>query len=235
MTTTMHDTTLGWQDCPVCARLQRELELARVERERAWSALCGVDLQFREAMDAGRAYIGTDAWRRWRDLLDSLTLQDDRAAEHLQAALAAWGESIREHATPQPMEDEGPDGTGETPTIAHDDDHMPCTADLGSDHCDACESLHEEEDEPLYLCGSFINARAEQHETEENDMLRNAVRALEYADTTLIRHFSIGSRQGRRDTLRELRELLDGMVADLDNENSHQHAEALASKEGEAK
>lgn len=235
MTTTMHDTTLGWQDCPVCARLQRELELARVERERAWSALCGVELQFREAMDAGRAYIGTDAWRRWRDLLDSLTLQDDRAAERLQAALAAWGESIREHATPQPMEDEGPDGTGETPTIAHDDDHMPCTADLGSDHCDACESLHEEEDEPLYLCGSFINARAEQHETEENDMLRNAVRALEYADTTLIRHFSIGSRQGRRDTLRELRELLDGMIADLDNENSRQHAEALASKEGEAK
>ena len=178
MTTTMHDTTLGWQDCPVCARLQRALELARVERERAWSALCGVDLQFREAMDAGRAYIGTDAWRRWRDLLDSLTLQDDRAAEHLQAALAAWGESIRKHATPQPMEDEGPDGTGETPTIAHDDDHMPCTADLGSDHCDACESLHEEEDEPLYLCGSFINARAE----KEDETARELFGELRYGD-----------------------------------------------------
>lgn len=126
-------------------------------------------------------------------------------------------------------------GLATLPAEPVDDDHMPCTADLGSDPCDACESRHEEEDEPLYLCGSFINARAEQHETEENDMLRNAVRALERADTTLIRHFSIGSRQGRRDTLHELRELLDGMIADLDNENSHQHAEALASKEGEAK
>lgn len=108
MTTTMHDTTLRWQDCPVCARLQRELEQARVEREQAWSTLSGVDLQFREAMDAGRAYIGTTAWQRWRDLLDSLTLQDDLAAKHLQATLAAWGESIREHAEPQPAEAEEP-------------------------------------------------------------------------------------------------------------------------------
>ena len=238
MTTTMHDTTLYWQDCPVGLRLQRELEQARAEREQTWSALTGVDLQFREEVDAGRAYIGTTVWRRWRDLLDQVTLQSDLAPKHLQATLAAWGESIREHTTPQPTEnEETDDGTGEAPTTAQDDD-MPCMVDLGCDHCDMCENGHGEDDEPMYLCGSFINAQTELHakagqrETEEDDMLRNAVRDLEHGNTIPIRHFSIGSRQGRRDTLREL---LDDMIAELDNENNLQHAEALAYREGVAK
>lgn len=132
-------------------------------------------------------------------------------------------------------------GLPKLPAEPVDDDAMPCMVNLDCDHCDMCEDGHEEDDEPMYLCGSFINAQTERHaratqrETEEDDMLRNAVRALEQGDTTPIRHFSIGSRQGRRNTLRELRELLDDMIADLDDEHGAQHAEALAYREGGAK
>lgn len=58
----------------------------------------------------------------------------------------------------------------------------------------------------------------ERHETEEDDVLRDAVRAIEHGETTPIRAWGFGNRQGRRTALRELRELLDDMIADIDND-----------------
>ena len=55
-----------------------------------------------------------------------------------------------------------------------------------------------------------------QQETEEDDVLRDAVRAIEHGETTRIRAWGFGNRQGRRAALRELRELLDDMIASID-------------------
>ncbi|MFR0588197.1 hypothetical protein [Bifidobacterium sp.] len=59
----------------------------------------------------------------------------------------------------------------------------------------------------------------ERHETEEDDVLRDAVRAIEHGETTQIRAWGFGNRQGRRTALRELRELLDDMIAAIDANN----------------
>lgn len=59
-------------------------------------------------------------------------------------------------------------------------------------------------------------ATVERHEIEEDDVLRDAVRAIEHGETTRIRAWGFGNRQGRRAALRELRELLDDMIADID-------------------
>lgn len=61
-------------------------------------------------------------------------------------------------------------------------------------------------------------ATVERHEIEEDDVLRDAVRAIEHGETTRIRAWGFGNRQGRRAALRELRELLDDMIADIDND-----------------
>lgn len=101
----------------------------------------------------------------------------------------------------------------------HMDEYFADHADEARTGCDA-----DDGDDWPYRCGSFLNALserhapAERHENEEHDVLRNAVRALEHGDAAPLREFSIGSRQGRRETLRELRELLDDMIADLDDD-----------------
>lgn len=63
---------------------------------------------------------------------------------------------------------------------------------------------------------------ARQQETEEDDVLRDAVRAIEHGGTIQIRcEWDFGYRQGRRAALRELRELrelLDDMIASIDDD-----------------
>ena len=61
-------------------------------------------------------------------------------------------------------------------------------------------------------------ATVERHETEEDDVLRDAVRAIEHGETTRIRAWWFGNRRGRRAALRELRELLDDMIASIDDD-----------------
>lgn len=59
-------------------------------------------------------------------------------------------------------------------------------------------------------------------ETEEDDVLRDAVRAIEHGGTIQIRgEWDFGYRHGRRAALRELRELrelLDDMIASIDDD-----------------
>lgn len=63
---------------------------------------------------------------------------------------------------------------------------------------------------------------ARQQETEEDDVLRDVVRAIEHGETIQIRcEWDFGYRQGRRAALRELlelRELLDDMIASIDDD-----------------
>lgn len=95
-----------------------------------------------------------------------------------------------------------------------------------ADHADeACADRDtDDEDAGPYRCGSSLNALserralAERHEIEEDDVLRDAVRAIEHGDTTQIRAWGFGRRRGRRETLLELLELLDDTIADLDGD-----------------
>ncbi|WP_289098650.1 hypothetical protein [uncultured Bifidobacterium sp.] len=101
MTTTTHDTSISWMDCPVCAELHREVERADAEADKAWETYSSVDFQYREVRDDGRVGFGTKAWTQWHDLLDQLLHAYYDAADAHRARLEAWGESIREHDEPQ--------------------------------------------------------------------------------------------------------------------------------------
>lgn len=102
--TTTHDTSISWTDCPVCAWLRRELELATELAEQAWDTFSLRDATYREELDAGMVGFGTKEWKQWHDLLDQLRHAYYAAADAQRGRLAAWGDSIREHAKPQTQE-----------------------------------------------------------------------------------------------------------------------------------
>lgn len=86
-----------------------------------------------------------------------------------------------------------------------------------SEHSQCLQGAAGEVREPVVpLAETEEMHTVERHETEEDDVLRDAVRAIEHGETTQIRAWGFGNRQGRRTALRELRELLDDMIASID-------------------
>lgn len=136
MTTTTHDTSISWMECPVCGDLYREREHAGAAVEKAWASYSFFATTYRDAFDAGMVGCGTTAWSRWHDLLDQLLHTYYDAADIVRARMEAWGESIREHAKPQTTE-------AETTDEADPDDDMPCMIDVHTPctgHCCAAET-----------------------------------------------------------------------------------------------
>lgn len=97
MTTTTHDTSISWMDCPVCAELHREVERADAEADKAWETFSFFEATYREAFAAGMVGFGTKEWTKWHDLLDQLRHAYYAAEDAKRARLAAWGDSIRNH------------------------------------------------------------------------------------------------------------------------------------------
>lgn len=204
--------------CAACVEACERLDDASADRARAW-------LRYRDASEAYRADLASGALglgsrectRRWSDVdrlwheaqaryTEWIAVQHEAAqtiSEHSQCLQEAAGE-VREPVVPLPEMEEMHAFATDT-AGAHDD--------------------FAGDGEPLYLCGGFLNVQAERHATverheiEEDDVLRDAVRAIEHGETTRIRAWGFGNRQGRRTALRELRELLDDMIASIDADN----------------
>lgn len=215
---TQHDNA-DTTRCPVCETAVGHLDAAAADHAHAW-------LRYREASDeyfadlaSATISLGSQACeQRWNEVhqlwlktrtIYTVWVDAQRTAAytisgHSQHLQEAAGE-IREPAMP----------------LAETEEMRTVATDTG----DASASAHDDLDgdgEPVYQCGGFLNAHAERHatverhETEEDDVLRDAVRAIEHGETTRIRAWGFGNRQGRRAALRELRELLDDMIASID-------------------
>lgn len=217
---TQHDNA-DTTRCAACVEARERLDDASADRARAW-------LRYRDASEAYRADLAScalslgssECTQRWSEVnrlwheaqaryTEWIAVQHEAAqtvSEHSKHFQEAAGE-VREPAAPLAETEEMrmvATGTGDASASAHDD--------LDGDG------------EPVYQCGGFLNAHAgrhatvERHEIEEDDVLRDAVRAIEHGETTRIRAWGFGNRQGRRTALRELRELLDDMIASIDDD-----------------
>lgn len=135
--TTTHDTSISWTDCPVCAELNRKFERADAEADKAWETFSFFDTTYREAFAAGMVGFGTTAWTQWHDLLDQLRHAYYDATDTARARLDAWGESICEHAKPQPA--------AKTETPAAEPTPHGCDECLAArDHADSDDGEREE-------------------------------------------------------------------------------------------
>lgn len=239
MTTTC-DLSVDWNECPNCDLLKERIEVADAATRAAEVRVDCAWNEYLEARNNGLAYFCSPQYRAYHARIDNLeqALAEAHAAQ--TADIEAWAASIHEHhRLHEARQQEAEDGKD---VAADTDDAMPCTCAMcqaedgepaeteemrtvATGTGDAAASAHDDLDgdgEPLYLCGGFLNAQAERHatverhETEEDDVLRDAVRAIEHGETTQIRAWGFGNRQGRRTALRELRELLDDMIADID-------------------
>ena len=202
--------------CPVCETAVGHLDAAAADHAHAW-------LRYREASDeyfadlaSGAISLGSQACeQRWNEvhqlLLKARTLYTVWIDAQRTAAHTVSGHSECLH------EDSGEIREPAMP-LAEMEMHAFATDTAGA-HDDFAG-----DEGPLYLCGGFLNAQAERHATverheiEEDDVLRDAVRAIEHGETIQIRAWGFGNRQGRRAALRELRELLDGMIASIDDD-----------------
>lgn len=231
---TQHDNA-DTSRCAACVEARERLDDASADRARAW-------LRYRDASEAyfndtasGALSLGSsECTHRWNEVArlwhqsqacysEWIAVQHEAAhaiSEHSECLHEAAGE-VREPAAP----------------LAETEEMHAFATDTGDAHDDFAG-----DGEPVYLCGGFLNAQAarhatvERHETEEDDVLRDAVRAIEHGETTQIRAWGFGNRQGRRTALRELRELLDDMIAaiDADNQQSQQTPAAGTSPQGPA-
>lgn len=211
---TQHDNA-DTTRCAACVEARERLDDASADRARAW-------LRYRDASEAYRADLASGALslgssectQRWNEVnrlwheaqaryTEWIAVQHEAAhtiSGHSQRLQEAAGE-VREPAAP----------------LAETEEMHTVAADTSGAHDDL-----DGGGEPLYLCGGFLNAQAERHATverheiEEDDVLRDAVRAIEHGEATRIRAWGFGNRQGRRAALRELRELLDDMIASID-------------------
>ncbi|RYQ26493.1 hypothetical protein PG2029B_1090 [Bifidobacterium pseudolongum subsp. globosum] len=206
---TQHDNA-DTTRCPVCETAVGHLDAAAAEHAHAW-------LRYREASDeyfadlaSGTISLGSQACeQRWNEVhqlwlktrtLYTVWIDAQRTAAH----------TISEHT--QHLQE----AAGEVQDVPLAETEEKRTAASAHDDLDG-------DGETLYLCGGFLNAQAERHatverhETEEDDVLRDAVRAIEHGETTRIRAWGFGNRQGRRAALRELRDLLDDMIAAVDD------------------
>lgn len=217
------DLSVDWRACPNCARLKERIEDAEQASKVVSANLDRAYSGYREDVAAGRACIATPRQRAWSSYLDDLEMEQSMASSHWREAIDTWAASINEHhRLHEDRQQKAEDSKGvaaDTATGMNEntdtDDAMPCT-------CAMCQA---EDGEPLYLCGGFLNAHAErhatveQHETEEDDVLRDAVRAIEHGETIqILSEWDFGNRHGRRTALRELRELLDDMIASIDDD-----------------
>lgn len=213
---TQHDNA-DTTRCAACVEARERLDDASTDRARAW-------LRYRDASEAHCADLASGALslgssectRRWSDV--------NRLWHEAQARYTEWiavqheaAQTISEHS--QHFQEAA--GEVQDVPLAETEEMRMVATGTG----DASASAHGDLDrdgEPLHLCGGFLNAQAERHatverhETEEDDVLRVAVRAIEHGETTRIRAWGFGNRQGRRTALRELRELLDDMIAAID-------------------
>lgn len=242
MTTTC-DLNVDWNKCPNCARFKERIEDAEEASRAASATLDRAYTEYREDVAAGRACIATPRQRAWNSYLDDLEMEQSLASTRCTEAINAWATSIhRHHRLHEDRQQKAEGGKG---VAADTDDAMSCSCAMcqaedgepaeteemhtvATDSGDASASAHGDLDgdgEPLYLCGGFLNVQAERHATverheiEEDDVLRDAVRAIEHGETSQIRAWGFGNRQGRRTALRELRELLDDMIASIDDDN----------------
>ncbi|PKU96732.1 hypothetical protein CQR55_1067 [Bifidobacterium pseudolongum subsp. globosum] len=213
---TQHDNA-DTTRCAACVEARERLDDASAERARAW-------LRYRDASEAyfndtasGALSLGSsECTQRWSEV--------NRLWHESQAHYSEWiavqhegAHTISEHS--RHLQEAA--GEVQDVPLAETEERHAFATDTASAHDD----LDGDVEEPLYLCGGFLNAQAERHATverheiEEDDVLRDAVRAIEHGETTQIRAWGFGNRQGRRTVLRELRELLDNMIADIDADN----------------
>lgn len=257
---TTHDIGISWMDCPVCAELHREVERADAEADKAWETYSSVDFQYREARDDGRVGFGTKAWTQWHDLLDQLRHAYYDATDTARARLDAWGESICEHAKPQPAVEpaEAPASTEKKATIsmteeaAQERPKVACVlfdaayrlttlvADT-TDNPDAKAALAGI-DALLFNLGYTDDDGIDADDDESCGFPETTVFAYD-AKQGRCRAFHVGGliataaacakahRDGYLAGLRDARDLLDGMIADH-NEDADDDGEACTDEGG---
>lgn len=197
---TQHDNA-DTTRCAACVEARERLDDASTDRARAW-------LRYRDASEAHRADLASGA----------LSLGSSECAQRWSEVNRLWHEAQTrytewvavQHEAAQTISDHSEclqEAAGEVrepaAPLAETEEMRTVATDTG----DASASAHAER-----------HATVERHEIEEDDVLRDAVRAIEHGETTRIRAWGFGNRQGRRAALRELRELLDDMIASIDND-----------------
>lgn len=216
---TQHDNA-DTTRCAACVEARERLDDASADRARAWLRYRDASEAYRTDLASGALSLGSsECTQRWNEV--------NRLWHEAQARYTEWiaaqheaAHTISEHS--QHLQE----AAGEAQDVPLAETEEMCT--VATDTGEAAASAHEDLDgdgEPLHLCGGFPNEQAEhhatveRHEIEEDDVLRDAVRAIEHGETIQIRAWGFGNRQGRRTALRELRELLDDMIADIDDDN----------------
>lgn len=194
----MKHTNMDTTRCAACVEARERLDDACADRARAWLCYRDASEAYRADLASGALGLGSsECTRRWSDV--------DRLWHEAQARYTEW--IAVQHEAAQ--------------TIS---DHSECLQEAAATDAASAHDDLDGDGEPVYLCGGFLNAQAERHATverheiEEDDVLRDAVRAIEHGETTRIRAWGFGNRQGRRAALRELRELLDDMIAAVDDD-----------------
>lgn len=227
---TQHDNA-DTTRCAACVEARARLDDASADRARAW-------LRYRDASEAYRADLASGALSLGSSECTQRWSEVNRLWHEAQARYTEWiavqheaAQTISDHS--ECLQETAGEVREPVAPLAETEEMRTVATDTG----DASASAHGDLDgdgEPLYLCGGFLNALAERHATverheiEEDDVLRDAVRAIEHGETTQIRAWGFGNRQGRRTALRELRELLDDMLdgviasIDADNQQSQQ-------------
>ncbi len=216
---TQHDNA-DTTRCAACVEARERLDDASADRARAWLRYRDASEAYRTDLASGALSLGSsECTQRWNEL--------NRLWHEAQARYTEWIAAQHEAAhTISEHSKHLQEAAGEAQDVPLAETEEMCT--VATDTGDASASAHGDLDgdgEPLYLCGGFLNVQAERHATverheiEEDDVLRDAVRAIEHGETTRIRAWGFGNRQGRRTALRELRELLDDMIADIDDDN----------------
>lgn len=216
---TQHDNA-DTTRCAACVEARERLDDASADRARAWLRYRDASEAYRTDLASGALSLGSsECTQRWNEV--------NRLWHEAQARYTEWIAAQHEAAnTISEHSKHLQEAAGEAQDVPLAETEEMCT--VATDTGDASASAHGDLDgdgEPLYLCGGFLNVQAERHATverheiEEDDVLRDAVRAIEHGETTRIRAWGFGNRQGRRTALRELRELLDDMIADIDDDN----------------
>ena len=119
------DLTVGWNECPNCARLKANIEDAEEASRAASATLDRAYAEYREDVAAGRACIATPRQRAWNSYLDDLEMEQSLAFSHWKEAINAWATSIhRHHRLHEDRQQKAEDGKG---VAADTDDAMPCT------------------------------------------------------------------------------------------------------------
>lgn len=216
---TQHDNA-DTTRCAACVEARERLDDASAERARAW-------LRYRDASEtyfndtaSGALSLGSsECTQRWSEV--------NRLWHESQAHYSEWiavqhegAHTISEHS--RHLQEAA--GKVQDVPLAETEEMRTVSTDTGDAAASAHDDLDGDGEEPVYLCGGFLNAQAEhratveRHEIEEDAVLRDAVRAIEHGETTQIRAWGFGNRRGRRTALRELRELLDDMIADIDDD-----------------